>query len=326
MIKNGTVTIIAGGAGFIGCTLAKKLLDNGESVAIIDNCSRGSFDYLKSLDLDGDLTFIHADLSEKNACRSAFEEVANKGRVVDVWHLAANSDIPAGIDNPRIDLKDTFQTTFEILECMRELGIENLHFASSSAIYGDHGEQLLFESIGPLLPISNYGAMKLASEAQISAAAETFLKKANIFRFPNVVGVPATHGVILDLMRKLKQDRRKLDVLGNGTQKKSYLHVSDLVNAMLFIEKRNDESNITLANIGPIDEGVTVRWIAENVRDRVSPSAELHFGTENRGWIGDVPKFLYSVEKLVSWGWRPELSSSEAIVRAIDEIALQEGL
>ena len=119
-------------------------------------------------------------------------------------------------------------TTFNIIRACREKNIKKLVFASSSAIYGDHGEKSIYEDISPLMPISNYGAMKLASEAICLAAKHEFLEKLMIYRFPNVVGTPATHGVIYDFVRKLKKDNRSLEVLGNGTQKKSYLHVKTL--------------------------------------------------------------------------------------------------
>jgi UDP-glucose 4-epimerase len=208
---------------------------------------------------------------------------------------------------------------------MRRFGVPLLHFASTSAIYGDLGETVLHEAIGPLLPISNYGAMKLASEAQASAAAESFLERVNIFRFPNVVGVPATHGVILDFINKLKEDPSRLAVLGNGTQQKAYLHVSDLISAMMTIVTRPSDTKVEVVNIGPVDEGVTVRWIAEQVVARVSPNAQIAYGTGNKGWVGDVPRFNYSTDRLRSYGWSPTLGSAEAIRRAVDEIAQQQG-
>ena len=177
---------------------------------------------------------------------------------------------------------------------------------------------------GPLFPISNYGAMKLASEAAISAAVESHLKHAYIFRFPNVVGVPATHGVILDFVRKLAATPGQLAVLGNGTQQKSYLHVEELVDGMLFIRDHADD-RLNYFNIGTDDAGISVRRIAEHVVARVAPAAQLNFGTENRGWVGDVPRFRYSIAKLEKLGWRPRLSSEDAIVRAIEQIARQEG-
>ena len=193
-------------------------------------------------------------------------------------------------------------------------------------MYGDFGDTELHESIGPLLPISNYGAMKLASEAQISAATEAFLDRSNVFRFPNVVGVPATHGVILDFVRRLKLEPAVLCVLGDGSQQKAYLHVSDLIGAMLAVRKEPAKSRVQLVNIGPVDDGVRVSWIAEQVVRRVSPGASISFGTESRGWLGDVPRFRYSVGKVRELGWLPRLNSRQAVIQAIDEIATQEGV
>ena len=243
---------------------------------------------------------------------------------VHIWHMAANSDIPAGIEDPHIDLRDTFLTTFELLRIAREYKIASFNFASSSAIYGDLGDVPAHEAIGPLEPISNYGAMKLASEAQIRAAVEAFLPRANIFRFPNVIGAPATHGVIVDFVRKLRSTPSRLEVLGNGSQRKPYLHVDDLVDAMLFIE-RDATGRYNVVNIGPRDVGVSVRFIAEAVRDRVSPKAEIAFCEGDRGWVGDVPRFNYDTGRLSGMGWEPQLDSQAAVLRAVDEIARQEG-
>ena len=166
--------------------------------------------------------------------------------------------------------------------------------------------------------------MKLASEAVITAAAEKFLERALLFRFPNVVGVPATHGVILDFVRRLRINGTRLEVLGDGTQRKPYLHVSDLVDAIFAIEARS-LSKVDVFNIGPEDSGVTVRQIAEETIAVVAPGAELRFGVGDKGWVGDVPRFRYSIEKLRSLGWKPKLSSLDAARRAIREIARQEG-
>jgi UDP-glucose 4-epimerase len=165
--------------------------------------------------------------------------------------------------------------------------------------------------------------MKLASEAQISAASASFLEFVSIFRFPNVVGVPATHGVIVDFIRKLKVIPDRLDVLGNGTQRKAYIHVADLVDAMLYIVE-NGAKAVNVFNIGPADDGVTVKYIAEKVREAVSPGAVIQFGDEDRGWVGDVPRFRYAVDRLVELGWTPKRHSADAIHRAIQEIAEQE--
>ena len=319
------VSVVAGGAGFIGVNLTSSLLREGRIVVVVDNLSRGNFGYFEAYSGEDRLVLIEADLSIADSVQLAFAKASALGFVDEVWHLAANSDIPAGISDVNVDLKDTFATTVEILRCMKVYNVGSIYFASSSAIYGDLGEQPLHEDIGPLLPISNYGAMKLASEALISAAAESYLERACMFRFPNVVGVPATHGVILDFVRKLKSNSRALEVLGNGTQRKAYLHVSDLLTAMLLIRSRNDTPKTLPINVGPVDEGVYVQWIAEQVVKRVAPSAKIQYGSGNRGWIGDVPKFHYSTDRIQALGWKPIFGSDAAVLRAIDEIARQEG-
>lgn len=321
------VSILAGGAGFIGCNLLPLLATEDRHLVILDNLCRGREEYLDpGRKIAGDrVHFRNVDLSDVDTTLQAFEFARTLGIIDEVWHLAANSDIPAGVLDARVDLRDTFMTTFSLLEAMKALKVGTLHFASSSAIYGDHGGIPLHESIGPLLPISNYGAMKLASEALISAASESYLNRANLFRFPNVVGAPATHGVILDFINKLKSDSTLLDVLGDGTQQKSYLHVSDLIAAMMHIRNSGDLPRLLPINIGPVDDGVTVRFIAESVTQRVSPRANICFGIGNKGWVGDVPKFQYSVERLSQTGWSPSRNSADAVRYAIDQIAIQEG-
>jgi UDP-glucose 4-epimerase len=290
-------------------------------VVVCDDLSCGRLDYLSEFEGDRGVRLVRVDCADAQALRDALAD--GEDDFQQVWHLAANSDIPAGINDPRIDLQRTFLTTVGILLFLRDKPPAVLSFASSSAIYGDLGDQEVAENAGPLQPISNYGAMKLASEAQISAAVEAFLPRANVFRFPNVVGVPATHGVILDFIRKLRRDPGRLDVLGDGSQRKPYLHVDELVDAMLFIDRTaKDKRNIF--NIGPPDAGVTVKRIAEIVRDTIAPDAAIHYGSEPRGWVGDVPKFRYSTEQLNALGWRPRLSSEDAVRKAVAEIARQE--
>ncbi len=317
--------LVIGGAGFIGSNLVQSLLVGENRVTVIDDFSRGESRFIEKFLSNPRFNCISMDVSSDLASKMAFDKTIEFGKVDEVWHLAANSDIPAGVLNPSIDLKNTFLTTFYILENMKRHAIEKINFASSSAIYGDLGGRKISENAGPLIPISNYGAMKLASEAQIFAASEAFLETANIFRFPNVVGTPATHGVIIDFINKLKVNNRVLKVLGNGQQKKSYLHVSDLIEAMLFISNKNVNSKREIVNIGPVDNGVTVKWIAQQVVKRISPNANILFGESDRGWVGDVPKFKYSINHLLELGWRPKLSSQDAVIKAIDEIARESG-
>ncbi len=315
--------LITGGAGFIAVSLAERLLARGETVVALDNLCRGSLANLKCFSTEPRFIFRQVELSDADAFRSILLSLSAIDRITEVWHLAANSDIPAGVGDPQVDLRDTFMTTFQTLVMMKEFEIPDLMFASSSAIYGDLNDIELTEDVGPLFPISNYGAMKLASEAQITAARENFLKRALLFRFPNVVGLPATHGVILDFIRRLRADPSHLQVLGNGTQRKAYLHVSDLVDAMLHLRDQREITRLAV-NIGPPDPGVTVRFIAETVVAMASPAASIGFGQEDRGWVGDVPKFRYSIDLLRQHGWAPTMDSAGAVRRAVAEINQQE--
>ena len=241
--------------------------------------------------------------------------------ISEVWHLAANSEIPAGVRDPKVDLRNTFMTTFNTLLLMKELKVPVIAFASTSAVYGEH-LGLLSETTGPLLPISNYGAMKLAAEGLISAAVEAYLEQAFIFRFPNVIGPRLTHGIIYDLLNKLKQTPDTLEVLGNGTQQKPYLHVQDLIEAMLFIRKSVSE-RVNLFNIGPEDEGATVAEIAEAVAATAKSEVIIQYTGGDRGWVGDVPRFQYSVRKLADLGWRSTSSSAQTVRRTIAEVTAE---
>lgn len=316
--------LITGVAGFVGSNLARYLISKGRSVVGLDNLSRGSYLNISDLASEKKFSFYEIDLCDVVAYKELIGKIQAIRRIKEVWHMAANSDIPAGVSDANIDLRDTFMTTFNTLEVMKEFDIKFIAFASSSAVYGDLGEQALVEDIGPLFPISNYGAMKLASEAIISASVESFLEAAFIFRFPNVIGIPATHGVILDFIKKLKHSTKSLEVLGDGTQQKSYLHVEELIDAMQYI-RNNANERCNYFNIGPCDMGVTVKSIAEKVREVAAPTASIIYGAGNKGWVGDVPKFNYSVWKLKNLGWIPKLSSEQAISKAVLEIYKQEG-
>jgi UDP-glucose 4-epimerase len=315
-----TTHLITGGAGFIGVNLTRRLLASGARVLVVDDFSRSGDTLVQPLLDNPRFTVVELDCADGSALAEVCAKHSNA--ISDVWHMAANSDIPAGVADHGVDLRRTFLTTVGVLTAMKALGVPTLHFASSSAIYGDLGTTLIHEDIGPIAPISNYGAMKLASEALIRAAVEAYLPRAEIYRFPNVIGVPATHGVIWDFARKLKATPDRLEVLGNGTQRKAYLHVDDLIDAMLHIAGL--DGRYLVFNIGPPDDGITVRAIAEAVRDRGWPDAAICYGEGNRGWVGDVPAFRYSIGRLAETGWSPRMGSREAVLNAVDAIVRQE--
>jgi UDP-glucose 4-epimerase len=310
--------LVTGAAGFIGSQLVDRLLNDGWLVTGVDNFVRGSRQNLAPVLLNRNFQLIEVDVADLDDLRKTITPAIRRQPVTLVWHMAANSDIAAGVADARVDLRDTFITTFNTLEVMREFRIQRIAFASTSAVYGDLGV-LLTEDTGPLFPISNYGAMKLASEGLISAAVESYLDRAWIMRFPNVIGPPATHGIIFDLMKKLAGDPPDLEVLGDGKQQKPYLHISELIEAMLFVVA-NATNRLNCYNIGPPDEGVTVRAIAEAVRQAAAPAKPIRYTGISKGWVGDVPRFRYSIEKLSRLGWRPRYTSAEAMQRAISEV------
>jgi UDP-glucose 4-epimerase len=310
-------SLVTGAAGFIGSHLVDRLLALGHRVVGVDNLTLGRRANLAEALRNGQFTFCELDVNDAEACLAFLRKDAGRGPIETVWHMAANSDIQAGGADPDLDFRLTFLTTHNVLKMMQALNIPQLVFASSSAIYGDH-DGVLKEDTGPLLPVSNYGAMKLASEGSITAALERFLQRVWICRFPNVIGSRATHGVIFDLLKKLRANPAELEVLGDGAQEKPYLHVSELVDAMLFLFERSRE-RLNYYNIAPENGATTVRFIAEAIVRAAAPGARIRYTGGARGWVGDVPKFRYSTAKLKSLGWSPKLSSNQAVELAIRE-------
>ncbi len=298
--------LVTGGAGFVGSRAIGRLLAQGDEVCAVDDLSLGRRD-----NLDGAATSGRFRLAEIDVCGPELPGVMRGFAPERVWHLAANSDIQRGTREPETDLNRTFLTTYRVLEAMRQTGVKELVFASTSAIYGEAPGDIP-ETHGPLQPISLYGAAKLASEAYVSAYAHLHGIASWVFRFPNVVGPNLTHGAIFDFVARLSRDRTHLDVLGDGTQTKPYLDVDDLLDAIFLALPRRPDPLVTYNVAG---EGATsVRAIAEMVRDAVGvPDAAIRYGSSPRGWPGDVPRFAYDTSRIRALGWRPRRTSDEAV-------------
>jgi UDP-glucose 4-epimerase len=311
--------VLTGAAGFIGSHLADALLARGERVVGIDDLSLGSLANLASAAASPRFSLHVGDLNDVEAVSAALMTATAGGPIDTLWHLAANSDIQAGVADPEVDLRRTFLTTFSAVQLCRRHAIRRVVFASTSAVYGERPGRLAEDS-GPLFPISNYGAMKLASEAVLTAATTGTLDAVAIARFPNVVGSRSTHGVIHDFLAKLAATPDRLEVLGDGTQEKPYMHVADLVRGLLFVRDEADET-IACYNLGDGRTSTSVAEIARLVIARRSPGAAIVYAGGGRGWPGDVPRFQYDCSRIHARGWQPALSSTEAVVRAIEEAA-----
>ena len=307
---------ITGGAGFIGSHIVDTVLRDASNEAVIfDNLSSGRAAFAAAATRDPRCTFVAGDLLDVDLVRRAIASA----RPDVVFHLAANPDIARGAVDPSLDFRQTVVATFHVLEAMRLAGTPRLVFTSGSGVYGDHPQVATAETFGPLLPISMYGASKLAAEGMISSYAHMYGLTAYVFRFANVVGARQTHGVAYDFIRKLRANPSRLDVLGDGNQSKSYVHVADVVGAIFFVLEKEREP-VNLFNVAT-DDYVTVRWIADRVLQLMElPGAELVFSGGARGWSGDIPVVRFDLRKIHGLGWTAQLSSREAISRSVTEM------
>lgn len=306
--------LVTGGAGFIASHLIDRLLSEGHAVVAYDNLSLGRESNIAHHFGNPDFAFVKGDILDAALLDSVFE----KRKFDFVFHLAANSDIARSHADPTVDLNMTYMTTFRVVDAMRRFGVKKLMFASTSAIYGDARGEEVKENFGPLFPTSHYGACKLASEGIIASFCENYGMQAFITRFPNVCGERTTHGILHDFVMKLKKNPAELEVLGNGQQAKPYLYVKDLVDAILFVVRHADDK-INFFNLGV--EGNTPVWkIAEMVIKSMKLNAKIRYTGGERGWVGDVPKFRYNLDKIHALGWKASLSSDEAVQKAIDYI------
>lgn len=302
---------VTGGAGFIGSHLVDRLVETFE-VTVYDNLASGRKEFVAQHFGKNNFIFIEADLLDFDTLKKA---MANHDVV---FHLAANPDVRAGIENTDLDLKQGIVATYNVLETMRLNTVNRIIFASSSTVYGEAGTEPVTENYGPLSPISLYGASKLACEGLISAFCYLFDMQGWIFRFANVVGRRSGHGVIFDFINKLRQNSKKLEILGDGSQQKPYLYIDDCIDGLIFgFEQCQKQLNVL--NLG-CPSSTSVRNIARMVVEAMGLcDVNFVYTGGDRGWKGDVPQVRFDISKMTNLGWKPKYDSDDAVKHAISD-------
>ena len=303
----GKRAVITGGLGFIGLNLIKRLRSRGYTIKVLDNLSNNYFDFGRYV---RENEIFKIDLACKDDVGRAMADTDI------VFHLAANSDISKSAKSTFIDVQETILNTYNVLEGMRENGIQTICYTSGSGVYGNLGEYAAHECYGPLQPVSLYGATKLSAEAIISSFSDLFGIKACIFRFANVVGPFQTHGVSIDFVNRLRDNSAKLDVLGDGFQSKSYVHVEDVVDAILMVLERPGRLEVFNVSSG---DYISVREIAELIIDRMKlKNTQILYQESKIGWPGDVPVIRFDDSKIRALGWKNRFTSKAAILDSVD--------
>lgn len=301
--------LVTGGAGFIGSHLVDKLMELGKEVVVFDNLASGSLENLKQWKEHPRLHFFNGDLLNPTRVQEAIIGCS------EVYHLAANPEVQAKKASPEDHFKQNIEATYNLLEQIRHVGeVDVFAFTSSSTVYGEVSVFPTPETYGPTKPISLYGASKLACEALISAYSSMYGFRCSIYRLANVVGPRSNHGVIYDFTQKLRKSPDELEVLGDGSQSKSYLYVDDCVDGIL--KGLKSESVVSIFNIGSEDR-TNVLEIAEIVKEESGYSnavIQLTGGVDGgRGWKGDVKIMQLDMSYLKTFGWKPVHNSSEAV-------------
>jgi len=314
---------ITGGAGFIGSHLVDRLCKNNNEVVVFDNLSSGKFENIKRWLKDPNFNFVREDLLKPRKILNLLSGCET------IFHLAANPEVKIGSAKPKVHYEQNIVATFNFLEAVREVGdVQKLVFTSSSTVYGETEKIPTPEDYAPLKPISIYGASKLASEALITCYANTYGFNAIIYRLANIVGARAQHSVVYDFINKLLKNPRRLKILGDGTQTKSYLDIEDCINAML-TGMNHSHSRVEIYNVGSEDQ-VNVREIADVVCEEMGlRDVEYVFtgGVDGgRGWKGDVKVMLLSIERIKRLGWKPTLNSCQAIRKAVKSALYKKGI
>ena len=306
--------LVTGGAGFIGSHLIDRLISLNYEVHVLDNLSSG-FKANISRSIGRNMNFILGDCTNTNDVKKAMKDVDL------LFHLAANAEVRLELNDPKTCFHQNVYATHVLLEELRRSKAETIVFTSTSTVYGDVDIIPTPEDY-PTRPVSIYGASKLASEALIISYAHTYDIKTVILRLANIVGPRSSHGVTHDFISKLKVNPKELEILGDGTQTKSYLHVNDCIDAFLHATTKS-EGLTNIFNVGSQDQ-INVKEIAKLVVEEMGlkdVAFQFTGGVDGgRGWRGDVKKMLLDVTKIESLGWKHKLSSKDAIVQTIKSL------
>ena len=306
--------LVTGGAGFIGSHLADKLMENKARVRVFDNLSSGCQENVRRWLDNSEFEFLKGDLLNKQDTKRAVENCEV------VFHLAANPEVRLSSVSPDVHFEQNIVATNNLLEAVKKSGsAKSFVFTSSSTVYGEASQIPTPENYAPLEPISVYGASKMASEALIMAYAHTYGFNTVIYRLANIIGPRSKHGVIHDFIEKLRFNPYELEILGDGTQAKSYLYVDDCVEAILFGFMKSSH-RVEAFNLGSEDQ-INVNSIAQIVVEEMglkNVTFRYTGGVDGgRGWKGDVKHMLLAVDRLKTLGWRPKLSSVEAVTKTV---------
>ena len=308
--------LITGGAGFIGSHLAEKLVNEGIETKVLDNFATGRKENFSECIDNQNFSFFNLDLGKLGKQEDYLENVEA------VFHMAADPEVRTGYDKPEDSFNQNIVNTFNLLQRIKNSKVKKIVFASSSSVYGDAKVLPTKEEYGPLCPISHYGASKLACEAMVSSFCYNYNIKGIILRPANVIGSRGRHGLIWDLVHKLKNDKSGLEVLGDGKQTKSFIHISDAVKGILqSIKKHKDD--VEIFNIGSEDSIEIINVAKVVCKNMKLPDIEIITtgGIENgRGWKGDIKSAHLDISKLKNLGWHPKLSSLEAADLTSQEI------
>ncbi|HKW29811.1 MAG TPA: SDR family NAD(P)-dependent oxidoreductase, partial [Verrucomicrobiae bacterium] len=310
--------LIFGGAGFIGSHLTERLIHQGASVTVFDNLKTGRTANLDKVRQHPGFRFIQADVSS----RKQVDEIVPGHEVI--FHFCDDSDIRSAAEHPDTFVEQNIMGLFYVLEAMRRNGIRLILFPSSTTVFGELANPPASESHGPMIPLNLYGGAKLAAEGLISAWAHTYDFCAVVFRFVGIIGGRMDHGVVHDFVRKLQKDPKQLEILGDGTQKRSFVLVDDCVDAMLFSLARAAK-NFNLVHIGNVDQ-ISIAEAAEVIFHVMKlKNVELRPTGGKVGWKGDVTSNFIATETLTAWGWKPRHTSREAVFEAAGRLALEKG-